>query len=145
MSRTPSQTIGPFFHFSLCDRPANELAAGGTRLSGRVFDGAGAPVDDALVELWDGDSGFGRTATDPEGRFDFVVSAPADGHFELMVFARGLLKPVVTRIYLPGGDDAFLASLSERDRSTLVAEPDEQGFRFDVHLQGERETVFFAI
>ena len=146
MTRTPSQTVGPFFHFSLCDRPASELSAGGTRLVGRVLDGAGKPVDDALVELWHPDVGFGRCATDPDGRFEFVVTRPADGHLEVMVFARGLLKQVVTRVYFPDAEDDFLTSLGERDRSTLVAEEEDDGsLRFDIHLQGERETVFFAV
>lgn len=143
--RTPSQTIGPFFSFSLCDRPANVLGAGGIRLAGRIFDGTGEPVDDALVELWHPDVGFGRCGTTAEGWFEFTVPRTAD-RYEVMVFARGLLRQVVTRVYFPDADDAFLASLDERDRSTLVAEPDDEGaLRFDVHLQGERETVFFAI
>jgi protocatechuate 3,4-dioxygenase, alpha subunit len=146
VTRTPSQTIGPFFHFSLCDEPANQLGEGGVRLSGRLFDGAGEPVDDALVELWHPDVGFGRCETDADGRFDFAVSQPADEHLEVMVFARGLLKQVVTRVYFPGAEDAFLASLPERDRSTLVAEPEGDGsLRFDIRLQGEGETVFFAV
>jgi protocatechuate 3,4-dioxygenase alpha subunit len=146
VTRTPSQTVGPFFAFSLCDRPANELASGSIRLAGRVFDGTGEPVNDALVEIWHPDAGFGRCGTDAEGRFEFIVAEPTDRHLEVMVFARGLLKQVVTRMYFPDADDDFLASLSERDRSTLVAESDgEGGLRFDVHLQGERETVFFAV
>jgi protocatechuate 3,4-dioxygenase alpha subunit len=146
VTRTPSQTIGPFFHFSLCQRGTNEVGAGGTRLSGRVFDGAGEPVDDALVELWSPSVGFGRCATDAGGRFEFTVAEPADRRFEVMVFARGLLRHLVTRVYLPDAEDAFLASLDERARSTLVAEPEGDGsLRFDIHLQGERETVFFAV
>jgi protocatechuate 3,4-dioxygenase, alpha subunit len=144
--RTPSQTVGPFFAFGLCDRPANELAGGGIRLSGRVFDGAGEPVNDALVELWHPDVGFGRSGTDAEGRYEFVVARPADAYFEMMVFARGLLKQVVTRVYFPDADDDFLASLGERGRSTLTAEPDgPDRLSFDIYLQGERETVFFAV
>jgi protocatechuate 3,4-dioxygenase, alpha subunit len=146
VTRTPSQTIGPFFHFSLCDRPANELAAGGMRLSGRVLDGGGEPVDDALVELWHPEVGFGRCETDADGRFEFVVAEPDDRYLEVMVFARGLLRHVLTRVYFPDADDAFLASLDERDRSTLVARREADGsLRFDIHLQGERETVFFAV
>jgi protocatechuate 3,4-dioxygenase, alpha subunit len=146
VTRTPSQTVGPFFHFSLCDRPANELAADGIRLSGRVYDGADDPVSDALVELWDPEVGFGRCATDADGSFEFTVARRADRHFEVMVFARGLLKQAVTRVYFPDAEDAFLASLDERDRSTLVAEEQDDGsLRFDIHLQGERETVFFAV
>jgi protocatechuate 3,4-dioxygenase, alpha subunit len=144
--RTPSQTVGPFFAFSLCERPANELAAEGIRVFGQVVDGAGAPVNDALVEIWHPDVGFGRCGTDADGRFEFVVAEPPDRHFELMIFARGLLKQVVTRMYFPDADDDFLASLPERERSTLVAAGEDDGsLRFDVHLQGERETVFFAV
>jgi protocatechuate 3,4-dioxygenase alpha subunit len=148
--RTPSQTAGPYFTIGLSERPGNELvprdAPGAIRLAGRVFDGAGEPVNDALVELWHREVGFGRCATDGEGRFEFVVAESGDGYFETMVFARGLLKQVVTRVYLPGAGDDFLASLDERDRSTLVAEATGDGsLRFDVHLQGERETAFFAI
>jgi protocatechuate 3,4-dioxygenase alpha subunit len=148
--RTPSQTVGPFFSIGLCQRPANELVPpdtpGAISLAGRVLDGAGEPVDDALVELWHPEVGFGRCATDADGRFEFVVAEPRDGHFETMVFARGLLRQVVTRVYLPGADDDFLASLTERDRSTLVAVAMGDGsLGFDVHLQGEQETAFFAI
>jgi protocatechuate 3,4-dioxygenase alpha subunit len=146
VTRTPSQTIGPFFHFSLCERPANELTPGGIRLSGRVLDGADEPVNDALVELWHPEVGFGRCDTDADGRFEFVVDEPSNGHFEVMVFARGLLRHVATRVYFPDADEAFLASLDERDRSTLVAHAEGDGsLRFDIHLQGERETVFFAV
>jgi protocatechuate 3,4-dioxygenase, alpha subunit len=146
VTRTPSQTVGPFFHFSLCDRPVNELAAGGIPLSGHVYDGAGDPVSDALVELWHPEVGFGRCATDADGSFGFTVARPGDGHFEVMVFARGLLKRVVTCVYFPDAEDDFLTSLGERDRSTLVAEEEDDGsLRFDIHLQGERETVFFAV
>jgi protocatechuate 3,4-dioxygenase, alpha subunit len=143
---TPSQTVGPFFHFSLCDRRSNEVGAGGTRLFGRVFDGAGEPVDDALVELWHPEVGFGRSPTDADGRFEFVVAEPGDRRFEMMLFARGLLRHLVTRVYFPGADDPYLASLHEGRRSTLVAEEQDDGsFRFDIHLQGEQETVFFAV
>jgi protocatechuate 3,4-dioxygenase, alpha subunit len=134
--RTPSQTVGPFFHIGLCDRPANALADDGIRLSGRVFDGAGAPVSDALVELWHPDVGFGRCATDDEGGFEFTVARPADGHFEVMIFARGLLKPVLTRLYVPG---------EAAEDETMVAGVEGDGLRFDVHLQGERETAFFEL
>jgi protocatechuate 3,4-dioxygenase alpha subunit len=144
--RTPSQTVGPFFEFSLCERPASELVTGGIPLSGRVLDGSGDPVNDALVELWQPAVGFGRCGTDSEGKFEFVVAEPPDGFFEVMVFARGLLRHVVTRVYFPGASDAFLESLDEHNRATLVAgRRDDGSLRFDIHLQGERETVFFAI
>jgi protocatechuate 3,4-dioxygenase alpha subunit len=134
--RTPSQTVGPFFSFSLCDRPRNELPGGTLRVEGRVLDGAGAPVPDALVEVWDPHVGFGRCGTDGDGRYSFLLP-PATRRVEVMVFARGLLKPVLTRMYVPGEAGA--------EDATMVAQQEEDGLRFDVHLQGERETAFFEL
>ena len=75
MDRVPtaSQTIGPFFHFALTAKPAACLAAADKtaeriRLSCRVLDGDGAPVTDAMIELWQADiSGFGRLETNEHG------------------------------------------------------------------------------
>jgi protocatechuate 3,4-dioxygenase alpha subunit len=141
--RTPSQTVGPFFSLGLCDRPANELPGGSVRLRGRVLGGDGEPVDDALVEVWQPEVGFGRCGTDEEGRFEFVV--PPAHHLNVMVFARGLLKQVITRVYFPGAEDDVLAAVDAGRRATLVAEPDGDALRWDVRLQGDRETVFFAV
>ena len=136
--RTPSQTVGPYFSFGLCREPQNELPNGSVRLSGSVLDGEGEPVADALLELWAPAVGFARCGTDARGEFSFVL--PADAHrFELMVFARGLLKPVLTRLYVPG------AAASEAEDPTMVAHEEGEGLRFDVHLQGERETAFFEL
>jgi protocatechuate 3,4-dioxygenase alpha subunit len=134
--RTPSQTVGPFFSFALSDRPRHELPGGTLPLSGRVLDGAGAAVPDALVEVWHPDVGFGRSGTDADGRYAFLLP-PATRHVEVMVFARGLLKPVLTRMYVPGEAGA--------EDATMVAQQEEDGLRFDVHLQGERETAFFEL
>jgi protocatechuate 3,4-dioxygenase alpha subunit len=140
---TPSQTIGPFFSLGLCERPAAELVPGGIRLSGRVLDGAEQPVADAMVEVWHPDVGWGRCGTDAHGRYAFTVGrAP---HLHVMIFARGLLKQVFTRMYFPGSSDAVLAALPEEDRATLVAEADGDGLRFDIRLQGDRQTAFFAV
>ena len=134
--RTPSQTVGPFFSFGLCVRPQKELPGGSVRVEGRVLDGEEAPVPDAMVEIWHPDVGFGRSGTDGEGRFWFVLP-PATRHVEVMVFARGLLKPVLTRLYLPGTGDA--------EDATMVAREEDAGLRWDVHLQGARETAFFEL
>jgi protocatechuate 3,4-dioxygenase alpha subunit len=134
--RTPSQTVGPFFSFALSDRPQNELPGGTLPVSGRVLDGDGEPVPDALVEVWHPDVGFGRCGTDADGRYAFLLP-PAMRHIEVMVFARGLLKPVLTRMYVPGEAGA--------EDATMVAQQEEDGLRFDVHLQGERETAFFEL
>jgi protocatechuate 3,4-dioxygenase alpha subunit len=135
--RTPSQTVGPYFSFGLCDRTRNELPGGSVRVSGRVLDGNGVPVGDALVEVWDPGAGFGRCGTNADGEYEFLLPAGARS-LELMVFARGLLKPVLTRLYLPG------AAAQAEDR-TMVAREEEDGLRFDVHLQGEQETAFFEL
>ena len=144
---TPSQTIGPFFSFGLCKPETDGVVPGGTRrIEGRVLDGADAPVPDAMVEIWHADVGWARCGTDDDGRFAFVVR-PAP-HLEVLVFARGLLKPVLTRMYFPGDehdDDPVLSALGEEDRATLVAERDGDVLRFDVRLQGDRQTVFFTL
>jgi protocatechuate 3,4-dioxygenase alpha subunit len=135
--RTPSQTVGPFFALGLCARPQNELPGGTARVEGRVLDGEGSPVPDAMLEVWHPDVGFGRCGTDASGRYSFLLP-PATRHVEVMVFARGLLKPVVTRMYLPGEPDA-------EDETMLAQRDDDGALRFDVHLQGERETAFFEL
>jgi protocatechuate 3,4-dioxygenase, alpha subunit len=136
--RTPSQTVGPYFSFALCREPQNELPNGSVRLAGFVLDGEGEPVADALLELWDPAVGFGRCGTDARGEFSFVVPQEAQ-RYELMVFARGLLKPVLTRLYVPGAGE------SEAEDRTMIAREEGDGLRFDVHLQGERETAFFEL
>jgi protocatechuate 3,4-dioxygenase alpha subunit len=156
---TPSQTVGPFFAIAFGSPEARfvvrEDAPGAIRISGRVLDGAGEPVPDALVETWQAD-GFGRCPTHAEGRFEIVTVKPTrvpgvDGtpqapHLDVSVFARGLLQRVVTRIYFGDEEeDTFLQSLPPDARATLVAEPTDDGYRFDVRLQGERETTFFAL
>jgi protocatechuate 3,4-dioxygenase alpha subunit len=173
---TPGQTVGPFFHYALPFPGDRELvppgSPGSVRLSGVVRDGAGAPVADALVELWQADAegrvvqrtgslrrdghvftGWGRASTDRTGRYTFTTVRPGASEpgtapfFALTVFARGLLDRLLTRAYLPSADlehDRFLAGLDPARRSTVVATEDEHGFAFDIRLQGEGETVFLA-
>ena len=131
--RTPSQTVGPFFSFGLCVRTQNELPGGSVRIEGQVFDGEEAPIADAMLEVWDPAVGWGRCGTDGEGRFSFLVPE-AVRRLEVLVFARGMLKAGLTRIYLDpdGAED-----------ETMVARRKGDGYRFDVHLQGERATAFF--
>ena len=141
-------------------------------LRGRLLDGAGAPVPDGLIETWqvgpDGRPpapgtdfrGFGRCLTDPDGRWRIVTrkpGAPGDEgepqapHIDVSVFARGLLKRAVTRIYFPDEmaanlADAVLRSLpDDAARATLVCRVTDDGYEHDIRLQGEGETVFFRL
>jgi protocatechuate 3,4-dioxygenase alpha subunit len=182
LSLTPSQTVGPYFSLGLA--PANQLVPsdqpGAIRIGGFVFDGAGEPVPDALVETWQADpgggfghpddprrlasafSGFARCPTGPDGSWSVITLKPGplptpDGrteapHLDISVFARGLLNRVTTRLYFPGeaaanAADPVLGALPPEAAATLVAvalgEPGE--LRFDIHLQGPDETVFFAV
>src|SRR2546421_4245509 len=83
MSRpvTPSQTVGPFFGIGLPYAGGEEAVPAGSpgalRVEGQVVDGHGAPVPDALLEIWEPSVGFGRCRTDPEGAFHFIVAKPA--------------------------------------------------------------------
>jgi protocatechuate 3,4-dioxygenase, alpha subunit len=171
---TPSQTVGPFFGYALPygegPRVVPEWRPDAIRIHGLVLDGAGEPIPDALVETWqtgpDGTvpasvgaliragrdfAGFGRCATDAAGHYWFSTVKPGGPapHIAVLVFARGLLKPVATRIYFPGeagnAADPVLSGVPADRRDTLVAmREDDRSYRFDVRLQGEQETVFFA-
>jgi protocatechuate 3,4-dioxygenase alpha subunit len=154
-TRTPSQTVGPYYAIGLCRRSDNELVSGGIRLAGTLFDGDGAPVVDGMIELWDPvDRRWGRSGTQPDGTFSFEVTKPPPRgaqapHLLVYVFARGLLKHQLTRIYFPdepqaNAADPVLSSLAGPDRARLVAEQDDGGLRFDIHLQGDLETIFFS-
>lgn len=191
LKQTPSQTVGPYFAYGLTPEQYgydfNELAGGrlvddeteGERIHivGRVLDGEGNAVDDAMIEIWQADAqgryahpadprgsnlafkGFGRygTGTDPELRFMFDTIKPGsvDGqapHITMCVMCRGMLSHAFTRIYFSdeaNGDDAVLATVPEDRRATLIAEREEMPagivYRFDVHLQGGKETVFFDL
>ena len=158
LPRTASQTVGPYYTLGLCRRSENELAdreeAGAFQLVGELIDGQGMPINDGLIEILDAAGGrWGRSTTDADGRFTFIVTKPEAlpgqaPRFDMFVFARGLLRHQLTRVYFPdepeanGGDPVFSA-LDKDDRATLLAEQEDGALRFDVHLQGERATVFF--
>ena len=148
MTPTPSQTIGPFFGFALPFSDDAAAAPSGSpdtlRIEGQVLDGAGDPVPDALLEISENDQ-FARCRTDAEGAFHFIVRTPDEAFFNVTVFARGLLRHLNTRMYLPGREDAVLSSVDPKRRHTLVAQREGESLRFDVRLQGPDETVFFAI
>jgi protocatechuate 3,4-dioxygenase alpha subunit len=180
---TPSQTVGPYFEIGLPwpDGPyvVHKSTPGAVWLRGRVLDGNGDPVPDAMIETWQagpdgrfdhpddprgrigGFRGFGRALADADGGWAILTLKPGtvpgpDGstqapHVDVSVFARGLLNRVVTRIYFPdeaeaNAADPLLAGIDDAAaRATLIARAAEDGYRFDVHLQGPDETVFFAI
>jgi protocatechuate 3,4-dioxygenase alpha subunit len=160
---TPSQTVGPFFGFALpfeADAETVDIGApGALRIEGRLLDGGGDPVPDGLLEVWQGDQ-FARCRTDAEGAFHLRVRRPPpapgpDGrpqapHLNVTIFARGLLKHLLTRVYFPdeaasNAADPVLMLVEEDRRQTLVAREEAGVLLFDIHLQGPAETVFFAV
>ena len=187
---TPSQTVGPFFHLGMArpewsdltgDHPTGEKIA----IEGRVIDGDGAPVPDAVIELWQANAagrynhpedrqedkpldpnfrGFGRVATDAEGHFRVVTVKPGPvpgrgnalqaPHINIVLFARGLLTHLYTRIYFAdepaNTTDPLLASIEDdaARRSLLARRAQGESpalYRFDIVLQGEGETAFLDI
>ena len=153
---TPSQTVGPFFSFGLCLREQHDVVgparSAAIRIGGLVLDGGDDPVNDAMVEIWDG-SAWGRCGTDAEGRYGFVAARPTGAvapFLATLVFARGLLKPLLTRIYFPGeslnATDPLLMALTDEERRGLIGVAAGDGeIRFDIHLQGELQTTFLAV
>ncbi len=192
---TPSQTVGPFFAYGLTpqgryswsDLAVNnlvtpEVTGERIRIEGRVTDGDGKPINDAMIEIWQADpqgryadpqdarslpnapfKGFGRCGTDDDGQYWFETVKPGpvpgpDGtmqapHVLVAYFSRGLLTHLYTRIYFSdeAGNDAdpVLKLVPADRRDTLIATKGERGgqtvYRFDVRVQGDRETVFFDV
>jgi protocatechuate 3,4-dioxygenase alpha subunit len=183
---TPSQTVGPFFHLGMTYLERDNLVAeglAGERLAirGKVLDGDGQPVPDAMVEIWQADSsgrypgeisaqnsaaprflGFGRIETDENGAFGFTTIKPGrvpspDGslqapHIVVTLFSRGLLKPLLTRVYFPdepsNAEDPVLKLVPRERQSTLLAtRSGERGAKNELEwkivMQGDGETVFF--
>ncbi|MDG2269896.1 MAG: protocatechuate 3,4-dioxygenase subunit alpha [Alphaproteobacteria bacterium] len=195
--QTPSQTVGPFFAYSLVPEQYNysfnSIADGQMvddttegqriRILGHVYDGAGDLVPDAIIEIWQANShgrynhpaddrkdnlldpnfkGFGRmgTGTTPDNRFVFDTIKPGsvDGaqapHLNVVVLMRGLLLHAYTRIYFSDESEAnaadpVLSSVPDDRCETLIAQRDVElpgrVYRFDIHMQGDRETVFFDV
>jgi protocatechuate 3,4-dioxygenase alpha subunit len=184
---TPGQTVGPFFALGL-DRPEwSDLARDnpqgeGIVIEGQVLDGDRAPVPDALLELWQANAagrynhsedeqtdkpldpnflGYGRVATDAQGRFRITTikpgSVPGRGnalqapHISVAFFARGLLKQLFTRIYFAdepaNAADPLLAAIEDESaRRSLVAQRGAgEVYRFNIILQGNVETAFLDL
>jgi protocatechuate 3,4-dioxygenase, alpha subunit len=169
LAATPSQTVGPFFSIGMHTVDV-AIEPGDERLTihGRVLDGDGNGVNDAVIETWQADAaghyadrssgGWGRAVTDSSGRFRFLTSKPGRPagvgdvvhapHIAVTVFARGLLRHLVTRIYFPdepsNASDQILGSVPDERRATLVARAAGlNSFEWNVILQGKDETVFF--
>ena len=182
---TPSQTVGPYFAiglpFDVGPFAIPEGTPGAIHITGTVYDGAGAPIPDFLLETWQADSeghfadlhghggpsrldgfrGFARYGLeDGDGNYDILTVKPGpvpglDGttqapHIAVSVFARGMLHRTVTRIYFAdeteaNASDPVLARVPVERRPTLLAEPVDGGYRFDIRIQGADETVFFAV
>ena len=197
LKESASQTAGPYVHIGLTpnfceiggvypqdlgtsmvnDRTKGERIT----VTGRVIDGAGAPLKDALVEIWQADAGglynspsemrgtadpnftgWGRCPTDMDtgefrfetvkpGRAPFKDGRPMAPHVTFWIVARGINIGLQTRMYFPDEEEAnaadpILARIEHRTRvPTLIAEKVDGGYRFDIHLQGEKETIFFDI
>jgi protocatechuate 3,4-dioxygenase, alpha subunit len=182
---TPSQTVGPYFAIGLPweggPLAVPEDTPGAIRITGTVYDGAGTPIPDALIETWQADPdgqfadlheyggasrlpgfrGFARYGQeDGDGRYEIVTVKPGPvpgpgetrqaPHINVSVFARGMLNRCVTRIYFAdeaeaNAADPVLASVPKDRRATLIAPATEHGYRFDIYLQGQGETVFFSL
>ncbi|MFB2566101.1 protocatechuate 3,4-dioxygenase subunit alpha [Rhizobium sp. IMFF44] len=197
LKETPSQTAGPYVHIGLTPNYSEiggvyEADLGsvmvndktlGERITvtGRVIDGAGAPVKDAVLEIWQADSaglynspselrgtadphftGWGRCPTNStDGVFRFETIKPGrvpfkDGrkmapHITVWIVARGINIGLHTRMYFPeeaaaNVEDPLLARIEHKERlATLIARKEGSVYTFDVHLQGDKETVFLDI
>jgi protocatechuate 3,4-dioxygenase, alpha subunit len=190
---TPSATVGPYFKYGLAPGGAYPVrdafsatvatpdAAGERiRIHGRITDGDGKPVVDAMIEIWQADAqgryvhprdtgprantsfkGFGRSDTDSAGAYTFDTIKPgkvaaAGGtmqapHILVVLFARGMLRHLYTRIYFAEDSaahstDAVLALVPADRRHTLIAKRGGDGaYTFDIRIQGDGETVFFDL
>jgi protocatechuate 3,4-dioxygenase, alpha subunit len=192
LRQTPSQTVGPYFAYGLAPEQygyqqnltsiaGSQMAEGDIegqriRVEGRVFDGNGNPISDALIEVWQADGlgryshpadprgsnstfkGFGRcgTGTDPQNRFWFDTIKPGavgEGqapHLNVIVSMRGMLLHAFTRIYFAdepmNAMDKVLNAVPAERRNTLIATRQDGGaYKFDIHMQGDNETVFFDV
>lgn len=172
--QTPSQTIGPFFAYSLTpeqysydfnswaspdmvdDTKSNEVIT----IVGKVFDGEENPINDAMIELWQNDrinKRFGRCGTgmDKENRFIFKTTKPqsVEGNapfLSVILFMRGQLVHLYTRIYFSdemglNQTDKVLSTVPEARRHTLIAEKHGNVYEFNIYMQGQKETVFFDV
>lgn len=176
---TPSQTVGPFFSIGLEPLYRDLIYFGSMQgrpiiLSGQILDGDGKPVPDALLEFWQADPngkfpepgqerisrGFARVPTDEEGAFRLATVEPGafaalkenqeSPHVAVFIFMRGLLKPLLTRVYFEDSvernNSPVLKLIAPERQATLIAKKDmtsTNGYIWNINLQGSHETVFF--
>jgi protocatechuate 3,4-dioxygenase alpha subunit len=188
LKESPSQTAGPYVHIGTYpsaigleirkDEPLNVLVDKSgrgqpIRIEGIIYDGAGDPLRDAMVEIWQPDAdgrfnspdffGWGRAVANFDtGLFIFETIRPSptpwrDGrtqapHLQVLIFARGINIHLHTRMYFAdevnaNEADPVLALVPAARRRTLIAERagDSATYRFVIRLQGEDETVFFDV
>jgi protocatechuate 3,4-dioxygenase alpha subunit len=186
LQTTTSQTVGPFFRIGLETLYANDIFGEGVisgervAVNGRLIDGSGRPIPDAVIEIWQANShgkyahpedrqdkpleqnfrGFGRIPTDDNGCFQFTTIKPGcvpgsndkmqAPHLVVGILMRGLLKGLVTRAYFPDEEvlptDPILELVEPGRRRTLILERSPEHadvFHWEIHMQGENETVFF--
>ena len=154
---TASQTVGPFFSIGLdplCQNAAAANSAHAITIRGAIFDGDHKPIPDAVLEFWRTGE-FARVPTSDDGTFSVALNPlpeqtgqNAAKHFEVLIFMRGLLKPVYTRVYLANAEalknDPGLKPVSQDRIATLVARQCDapNQLEWNIFMQGEKETVF---
>lgn len=170
---TPSQTVGPYVHIGLTLKDSEVMAEGENTvdIEFTVIDGDGAPIADAMIELWqarpdgtfntdshEGFRGLGRAMADDNGKVTFTTVVPGGfneeaPHINVGVFARGMLERLYTRLYFPentaaNSTDPVLQAVEEQRRHLLVAEATDTGYAMTInvqHVQADQETPFFRI
>jgi protocatechuate 3,4-dioxygenase, alpha subunit len=182
---TPSQTVGPYFAIGLPwpegPHAVDPDTPGAVTITGTIYDGAGVPIPDHLIETWQADPegrfadlyghggasqmagfrGFARYGVEAgDGDYQIVTVKPGRvkepggrlqaPHIAVTLMARGMLHRVVTRIYFgdeeaANAEDPILALVPAERRHTLIATPEDGGYRFDIRVQGPDETVFFDV
>ncbi len=178
------QTVGPFFRIGLerlFEADIAGLDAAGERIAieGRLLDGDGVAIPDAVIEIWQANAhgkyahpadtqgkpvetgfrGFGRLPTDEQGcfRFTTIKPGPVPGlngeaqapHLVIGLMMRGLLRGLFTRAYFPdeplNSSDHVLNCIEPYRRATLMLRPSSEHanlYTWQIHMQGDRETVF---
>lgn len=183
LPESASQTAGPYVHigcvpeFAGLERGYHSQLGSDLRdglsgvpitIRGTIYDGAGDPVLDGMLEVWQPDGagvfhqdgrGFGRIPSDAQSG-EFVIETVMPGavddqngtlqapHIALWIVARGINVGLHTRVYFADqidAQDSILSLVDVARRSTLIAENEADGYRFDIHLQGSKETVFFDV